>query len=327
MTANQPTKAGENRLEQKHMVARDIKVRAPRKREVGPRPIHGPNGNKLKQVRYYQFQNAIAIYHYQASFISFKQFRSLLTRKDHGYVWALRSNDPFCKVPVPPGDEVPATYIEVGYLANVFQRGGSALGFRMGGDVVEWLCFDKDIKTLLLDRLDVNTSTARMLFDHVADIERAAFTSRASKKLLYTDHKDWYDALERAVRVPLDFALSWRTFGTELKKEHLRRREAAGLSASTDVEVGQIGRGVEVRQTCQRDTDSPDTIGRNTPVYRDPVLNQHFASLQSSKSNRSRSSSSTSALSDRSTNTPRKQPAPSAAKKAKEELLLEGKYI
>jgi hypothetical protein len=282
----------------------------------------------LKQVRYYQFQHAIAIYHYQASFISFKQFRSLLTRKDHGYVWALRSDDPFCNVPVPPGDEVPAACIEVGYLTNVFQRGGSALGFRIGGDVVEWLCFDKDVTTLLLDRLDINTSTARMLFDHVADIERAAFTTRTSKKLLYTDHKDWYDALARAWRVPLDFALSWRTFGTELKKEHLRRREVAGLSASTDADVGRIDRGVETRQACQRDTDSPDTIGRNTPVYRDPVPDQHFASPQSSKSNRSQSSSSsTSALSDRSTNTPRKQPVPSAAKRSKEELLLEGKYI
>ncbi|KAI4942723.1 hypothetical protein J4E91_009892 [Alternaria rosae] len=320
-------------------------------RVYGPRPIPGPNGNKLKQVQYFRFaHNDIAIYHYQASFIPVLKLRSLLDRKDHGFVCALRSDDPFRMKPVPPGDEVLPGCLEVSYLANVFQLGGSALGFRTGDTVIEWLCFDRDIKTSILDKLDVNTATAKMLFEHVADIERSPFTSKWSRKLVWTEHRDWYDALTRAGRIQMRFAMSWRGFGEKLRQEHLRKWVAAGgtltaegevvrdgtlttegmfvrdATLTTEADVVRDDRAETITQARQRDTASPETFGRRTPIFRDEPTSQQFVSPQSCRSKNSRSSS-TSVLSDRSTNTRQKQPLPSTPKKSKAELLLEGKYV
>ncbi|KAI4679943.1 uncharacterized protein J4E88_005833 [Alternaria novae-zelandiae] len=341
-------------------------------RTYGPKPIPGPNGNKLKQAQYFRFaKNDIAIYHYHASFISVPKLRSLLNRPTHGFVCALRSDDPFCKKPVPAGDEIPPGCLEVGYLVDVFQLGGSALGFRTGDNVVEWLCFDRDIKASILDNLDIDapTATGGMLFEHVADIGRSPTTSKCSRRLVWTEHRDWYDALERAGRIPMRVGVRWTGFGERLREEHLRKWVEAGgtldaegevvrngmLSAAgevvrdealsteaevrrdqqdqedggimvTEADVARDDRAETITQAHQRDTDSPGTIGRRTPVFRDELPSQHFASPQSSKSNKSRSSG-TSVLSDRSTNMRQKESLPLLPEKSKQELLLEGKYV
>ncbi|KAI4957315.1 hypothetical protein J4E86_005789 [Alternaria arbusti] len=343
-------------------------------RTYGPNPIPGPNGNKLKQAQYFRFaKNDIAIYHYRASFISVPKLRSLLNRPSHGFVCALRSDDPFCKKSVPAGDEIPPGCLEVGYLADVFQLGGSALGFRTGDNVVEWLCFDRDIKASILDNLDIDTPTAtakgEMLFEHVADIGRSPTTSKCSRRLVWTEHRDWYDALERAGRIPMRVGVRWTGFGERLREDHLRKWVAAGgmldaegevvrggtvsadggfvrdgaLSIEAEVARGQqdqeVGgtlvteaealrddRAETITQAHPRDTDSPETIGRHTPVFRDEPANQHFVSPQSSRSKNSRSSS-TSVLSDRSTNMRQKLPLSATPKKSQRELLLEGKYV
>ncbi|KAI4702014.1 hypothetical protein J4E81_002375 [Alternaria sp. BMP 2799] len=320
-------------------------------RTYGPKPIPGPNGNKLKQAQYFRFaKNDVAIYHYHASFISVTKLRSLLNRPSHGFVCALRSDDPFCKKFVPAGDEIPPGCLEVGYLADVFQLGGSALGFRTGDNVVEWLCFDRDIKASILDNLDIDTPTAKMLFEHVADIGRSPTTSKCSRRLVWTEHRDWFDALERAGRIPMRVGVRWTGFGERLREEHLRKWVAAGgtldaegevvregtLTAeaevmrdetlTTEADVVRDDRAETITQTRQRDTDSPQMIGWRTPVFRDEPVGQHFASPQSSKSNKSRSSG-TSILSDRSTNMRQKDSLPLMPKKSKQELLLEGKYI
>ncbi|KAI4646434.1 uncharacterized protein J4E79_010496 [Alternaria viburni] len=329
-------------------------------RSYGPKPIPGPNGNKLKQAQYFRFAKYdVAIYHYRASFISVPKLRSLLNRPSHGFVCALRSDDPFRKKPVPAGDEVPSGCLEVGYLADVFQLGGSALGFRTGDNVVEWLCFDRDVRASILDNLDIDTPTATggMLFEHVADIGRSPTTSKCSRRLVWTEHRDWYDALERAGRIPMRVGVRWTGFGERLREDHLRKWVEAGgtldaegevvrdrmLTAEAEVvryqqdrEVGGTlvteaealpdDRAETITQAHQRDTNSPETIGRRTPVFRDEPASQHFASPQSSKSNKSRSSG-TSVLSDRSTNMRQKESLPLLPEKSKQELLLEGKYV
>jgi hypothetical protein len=286
---------------------------------------------KLKQVRYHKFQEDILIYHYQESFLSVSNLRSLLNRHDHGYVQSLLSDDPFADTPVPPGDETPPGCLEVGYLRDVFQLGGSALGFRMGdAGGIEWLCFDRDIKMSFLDRIDIDVPSKRMLFEHVADLARSETCRKSSRKLAYTDHKDWFDALLRAGRKKPRLGLTWRRFGTELRDEHLRRRERRAAiegDATIDSEVGGAGVLELDGHTRQRDADSPETVGRQSLVYRGAVPDQQFVSPQSSRAKHSRSSSSNSVLSDRSTNIPRTQ-SPSITKtKSKEKRLLNGEYV
>ena len=239
--------------------------------------------------------------------------------------------------------------------------------------MVEWLCFDRGIKANILDNLDIDTATATakggMLFEHVANVGRSPTTSKWSRRLVWTEHRDWFDALERAGRIPMRVGVRWTGFGERLREEHLRKWVEAGGTLDAEGEVvrggtvsadegfvrnGALSTEAEVRrdqqdqeaggilvteadvarddrvetitQARQRETDSPETVGRRTPVFRDESASQHFASPQSSKSKQSRSSS-TSVLSDRSTNMRQRQPLPLMPKKSKQELLLEGKYV
>ncbi|KAF7577546.1 hypothetical protein TUN199_10436 [Pyrenophora tritici-repentis] len=141
---------------------------------IGLRKIRGPNGIKLKQAQYYRFPSTIRIYHYSASYLSLHTFKSLFRGRAHGYVAALLgSDDPLSRnLLTTATDIIPEGALEVGYLPSVFVHGGSALGFCVGNGVVEWLCFDRDIKESILDRLDINTKAQKMLFEHVADLEK-----------------------------------------------------------------------------------------------------------------------------------------------------------
>ncbi|KAE8840270.1 hypothetical protein HRS9122_06875 [Pyrenophora teres f. teres] len=207
---------------------------------TGPRPTRGPNGIKLKQQQYYKFTSDIRIYHYSAPYLSLHTFKTLLQRRAHGYVAALLGSDEALSrnMLTTPTDVIPPGALEVGYLPSVFAHGGSALGFRLGNGVVEWLCFDRDIKESVLDKLDINTETQRMLFDHVADLEKPVPVSSTSRKVPYTEHKDWYESLREAGWRPCVVRLGWRNFGWDIKDEILRRRRRA-LEEERDRGLGE----------------------------------------------------------------------------------------
>ncbi|KAG9185411.1 hypothetical protein G6011_07955 [Alternaria panax] len=316
-----------------------------------PRGLYGPRGIKLKQLQYHKFETDIVIYHYAASFISIPDFRSLLTRQHHGYVNYLLGPDPLSSTPTPLGDESPPGCLEVGYLPSVFVLGGSALGFRVPSSppTMTWLCFDGDIQASILDRLDVKTSTQHMLFEHVADLPRAPPAQKKwDRQLAYTEHKDWFESLREAGRRPFRLGLTWRTLGSEMMVEGMKKRdelvrlkERAMMGSGEAVDVRDAGDdyghireggdedgGQGIVFTRQRDTESLETVGRNSPlVYRDPVLNQPIASTRASRPTHSRLASDVSALSNRSTNTRQTQPLSSTNTKSKEGWLLDGSYI
>jgi hypothetical protein len=214
-----------------------VKTKTETKKKNKPRVPRGPYGMKLKQTRYHQFTHNVSIYHFQASFISISTFRSLLKRQEHGYVSTLFSPDPLANKPVMDGDEMPVECMEVGYLRDVFVAGGSALGFRVGNNTVEWMCFDHDIKPSILDKVDVHNSVYPMLFEHVGDTERPA--AGKGRKVQFTEHRDWYECLKGAERKPFTLSITWRKYGTEMQMEHLRlrrehEREEMGLDGDVD---------------------------------------------------------------------------------------------
>jgi hypothetical protein len=318
-----------------------------------PRGLRGPKGMKLKQLQYHKFEKDVVIYHYCASFITTTDFRSLLNRHQHGYVNYLLGPDPLSSIPAPPGDEPLPGCLEVGYLPCVFHLGGSALGFRIPSSppTVEWLCFNMDIKSNILDQLDINTSTQQMLFEHVGNLPRPPPPEKKwSRTVAYTEHKDWFESLREAGRRPFRLGVTWRTWGTELMIDGMRKRDEqvrlkergeimrgdaatdAESDGYSDVEEEGDEQGEEDEQDTgsahQRNAESPGTTGRHMPlVYRDPVSYQAVVPQKSSRSNHSRSSSNASMLSDRSINTPRTQPPSSTKMKSKEQLLLEGGYV
>ncbi|CAG5156512.1 uncharacterized protein ALTATR162_LOCUS4309 [Alternaria atra] len=303
-----------------------------------PRGLGGPKGMKLKQLQYHKFEKDVVIYHYCASFITVTDFRSLLNRQQHGYVNYLLGPDPLSSTPTPPGDEPPPGCLEIGYLPSVFHIG-------------EWLCFNTDIKSTILDQLDINTSTQQMLFERVGDLPRPPPPEKKwSRTVAYTEHKDWFESLREAGRRPFRLGVTWRTWGTELMIDGMRKRDEqvrlkerreimrdvaatdAESDGYSDVEEEEDERGEEEEQDTeyayQRKAESPGTTGRHMPlVYHDPSSYQAVVPQKSSRSNHSRSSSNASMLSDRIINTPRTQPPSSTTLKSKEQLLLEGGYV
>ncbi|KAF1848985.1 uncharacterized protein K460DRAFT_277613 [Cucurbitaria berberidis CBS 394.84] len=205
------------------------------KRHVAEQKVIGPNGIKLKQIQFRSYMHDIAVYHFQAYFISIENFRSLLNRPDHGYVDTLLGLDPLHDKPLPEGDEPPEGCVEVGYMPNAFQHGGSALGFRVGENIVEWMCFDRAIDDIILQKIDVGNQGPKgkvMLFDHVADVLRGVPERRVRGANL--EHKGWHDSLWKAEHRPNRLSLTWKNFGTELRTEHaLRRRVYTPLAQGT----------------------------------------------------------------------------------------------
>ena len=247
--------------------------------QTGPRAIRGPNNIPLKQQPYYKFNVDIAIYHYCASYLSLHNFKALLQRPQHGYVDALLGEDDTLaqNLLTTADDTLPAGCFEVGYLPGIFVRGGSALGFRLGTGVVEWLCFDRDVKATILDKLDINTATQRMLFEHVADLAKPETLTKTTRRVPYTEHKDWYESLKGAGRRRFVLGLSWRNFGREARNENLRlkalqdarRQQRVLIVTEEDWEEEKEGEEEEEEEFANddsRDTDSPETIGRRSPV-------------------------------------------------------------
>ncbi|KAF2133807.1 hypothetical protein P153DRAFT_278272, partial [Dothidotthia symphoricarpi CBS 119687] len=180
-----------------------------------------------KQANYWRYKQTISIYHFRTSHMSLNSFKSIL-RPDTGYTGTLYSFDPLKSTPTPHGDEIPNNSVEAAYLPAVLSRTGSALGFRVGNDAVEWLCFKGAVNETLLDKLFMDGQTVRLedaehelhpddprkVFDLVAYLEKDA---GQSKRGAHTEHKRWYlsfaVAEERAVKV----RLTWKNFGADLK--------------------------------------------------------------------------------------------------------------
>jgi hypothetical protein len=215
-TSAMPPKANQTKTKTKKKITRPSvwKPRAPR----------GLHGMKLKQIQYHRFIHSIPIYHFQASFISISNFKALLNRKEHGYVSTLLSADPLFNTPITDGDEIPDFCLEVGYLRDVFVAGGSALGFRLGNGMLEWMCFNRDIKASILDKLDVDVgmSVYPMLFEHVGDTLRPEGKGR---KVRFPEHREWFEGLKGAERENLRLSVTWRAYGADMREFHRGMRE------------------------------------------------------------------------------------------------------
>lgn len=201
----------------------------PRKRSGPDARTFTPRGMKLKQIQFRSYLPDIAIYHFQAYYLTLPKFRSLLTRKQHGYVATLLGVDPMLNLSIPDGDETPHGCIEVGYLPGVFQHGGSALGFRVGGGVAEWLCFDRPMSVEVLQGLDIDVQSptgAMVLFDLVGTLAKGISTRRV--RGAHQEYKLWFDSLARAGHRRVKLQLRWRAFGKEATRDCRERRGEMG---------------------------------------------------------------------------------------------------
>lgn len=202
-----------------------------------PRPIHGPNGPKLKQKHYFTFNPTLLVFHFAASFLSVHAFRNLLTRRDQGYVETLLGSDPQLHRHITQGDEVPEGSIEAIYLPNVFNRGGSALAFRtgvlQGVDQVEWFCFDQPIARQILFDISIPPSggNAGLLFHHVATLDKAPKEKQKRQKPHEVAHRDeytaWYESLRMAAHRPRAILFAWPSFGAELRSYWTAKQDEA----------------------------------------------------------------------------------------------------
>ncbi|CAO2650183.1 Nn.00g014750.m01.CDS01 [Neocucurbitaria sp. VM-36] len=319
------------------------------KRRGAERPIYGPNGMKLKQIQFRSYIHDIGIYHFQAYFVSLYNFRFVLNRKDHGYVDTLLSYDPLHDQPVPAGDEIPVGCIEVVYMPNVFQHGGSALGFRVGANVVEWMCFDRDVdepilKTLETDRQDPKGGKL-MLFDHVADLLRGVQERRIRGTNL--EHRTWHESLRVAGHRRVMVNLTWKTFGTGLQRQHALQRMAHKEleHAMSDLNVSDQGsddgdmmeihdEDEEEEEPGDAEDEDEDEIMVELPamrsfIYEDEVAVQNEVMddtpLKRSSLSHKRSSSSSTVLGEKDTNTLR-MALSSKSQGAQDKQLMNGGY-
>lgn len=189
-----------------------------------PRTHPGP---PLRTIRLQRYTTPIQIFHYLSSYLPLPAFRKLLTWKTHGYIDTLLGPDPLPNTKLPHGDEIPDGCIEVAYLDSVFTPSGSALGFRTGKDMVQWLCFDRAVDVQILFKTDVevkNSTSAdmRMLFDHVASL--AKYPGQAKQRRANVEYKGWWRSLSTAELRPRRVRLEWRGSGKGLREEYEKAR-------------------------------------------------------------------------------------------------------
>jgi hypothetical protein len=295
---------------------------APKRHGGNEKPILGRNGMKLKQLQYRSYRHDIAIYHFQAYYTSIHNFRSILRRKEHGYVGVLLGVDhPGHYKAIIDGDEIAEGCIEAGYLYNVFQNGGSALGFCMGNNVIEWLCFDRDIKASLLDKIAIETPMSQMLFDYVGSVEKGIVKPRVKGADL--EHKGWYESLLKAERPPAMLKLSWATFRTELMREYERKRrdyETPMLGLDGMVELDEYG----ALDGAGQDRDASRKL--RATIYQDPNVVFDDATARKPAFNHSCIPPQDSVLRDRNTNTLRVQLSSKNDKREKGIRILTSDY-
>lgn len=238
---------------------------------------------KLKQIQYRSYMHEITIYHFQEYHISLHNFRSLLNRQ-HGYVDTLVSFDPLISMPGPEGDEVPEGCIEVGYLPSVFQHGGSALGFRVENNMVEWMCFDRPINEMILNTLDVRDlcpGVKLMLFDRVASLDKGISERRVRGAT--PEHKAWHKSLWKAEHRRVRVGLTWKHFGTELQKQHALQRLEHAKSELGVTNNGFANEMSETDEDVDEDEDADqkgvDNYGVFTSLGGEHVEEEHYRRL------------------------------------------------
>jgi hypothetical protein len=185
---------------------------------------------RLRQIQYRSYQLDIQIYHFRADYIPVPAFRNLLNRHRDGYIDTLIHIDTLSPEQfVPAGDELPVGCIEAAYLPGVFPRhnnSGSALGFRVGGNVIQWFCFERPIQTSLLESWvwDTKACVVRTLeskcedklFDFVARVDKGLKQRRV--KGANREHKLWHDSLWGARARMVRVRLTWRNYGVEKRE-------------------------------------------------------------------------------------------------------------
>jgi hypothetical protein len=156
---------------------------------------------------------------------------------------------------VAEGDEIPSGCYEVAYLPNSFQNRGSALGFRIPGSVtdrpggdarkgkIEWFCFETGVQEAI-EAWMVKVATKHdnadeeggvvPLFDRVAVLEKAATIKKGTVQG-HKEHRNWYQALERAVYPVVKLKLTWRNKERDRQRE-LRRVRQAAISKDRETE-------------------------------------------------------------------------------------------
>jgi hypothetical protein len=200
---------------------------------------------RLRQIQYRSYQVDIQIYHFRADYIPVHDFRKLLSRQRDGYIDTLIGTDTLATEQfVPNGDELPVGCVEVAYLPGVFPKhknpstSGSALGFRVGNNIIQWFCFDCPIQDNLLDTWvwDTNVHDVRVvhtfdpksecrLFDIVARIDKGLKQRRV--KGANKEHKQWHDSLWDARLRPVRVRLTWKNYGVEAREYRERMRAEA----------------------------------------------------------------------------------------------------
>jgi hypothetical protein len=203
--------------------------------------------NKLRQLQYRSYVYEVVIYHYPYKLLPLRHFESRLTCADHGFIARLVSDDPIAYIARPEGDEIPDGFYEVAYLKNVFQARGSALGFRVpvstgaGSGKIEWLCFERGvqqeldmwtIETLSKEKMEIS------LFDKVGTLSKGPVI-RKGTVTGYREHREWYEALERAKHPRVKIAITYKNKRRDQLREwevvRAARAESLGLR---DVEKG-----------------------------------------------------------------------------------------
>jgi hypothetical protein len=256
-----PTPSTSKRLNTNHLnyVARPTEPAMPQAK--GPYEPHLMHLNKphpraltkLKQIQYRSYQATIQIYHYRATYLSLPTFRALLNRQKDGYIDTLVSTDTLrTEQVIPVGDELPAGCIEVAYLPRVFPKttsttSGCALGFSLGNNVIEWLCFDRPIEPTILSCWVFDETTRAVhveqsskvgaevkLFDLVGFLGKGIDRRRVRGG--NAEHKLWHDGLWAARRRSVRLRLTWRNFKVEWRewREKERLREASKVLEESD---------------------------------------------------------------------------------------------
>jgi hypothetical protein len=234
-----------------------------------PRPQPKQTPARLKQIQYRSYQLDIQIYHFRADYIPVPAFRNLLARQRDGYVDTLIGTDTLSPDQfVPTGDELPVGCIEAAYLPGVFPRHnnpGSALGFRIGGNVIQWLCFERPIQTSLLESCVWDTKMCDVrfdpksgcrLFDIVARIDKGLKVRRV--KGANREHKLWHDSLWGARARLVRVRLTWRNYGEEKREWRDRIRAEARRGMGREEEKDGDG---EVEEFVRKEVDEREDGG------------------------------------------------------------------
>jgi hypothetical protein len=255
------------------------KPKDPEKRPLTPTPPTHQTPAKLKQIQYRSYQATIQIYHFRADYMSVSTFRNLLNRHKDGYIDKLVSTDTLrTEQFIPTGDELPAGCIEVAYLPSVFPKtsattSGSALGFRMPNNIIEWLCFDRLIETSLLECWVCDRSTRAVRAKQKSDesnevrlFDLVGFLGKGMERRRVRggnkEHKLWHDGLWAARRRTVRLRLTWRNYKAECREWREERRvegerargEGVGWEESDEMDEEEGGSDEDVGQ-CQQEEE------------------------------------------------------------------------